>query len=101
MPLQEFWNDDPDLLWTYRNLYIQRMEQDIKLQQEIINYQSWLQGLYIQRAIVSSFHEKINYYDKPIDFNAKPKTKQEIAQRIKERTKQGQMILQQRSENKG
>ncbi len=97
MPLQEFWNDDPDLLWTYRNSYMQKMEQDIKLQQEIINYQSWLQGLYIQKAIASNFSKQVKYFEKPIDFNEKPKTKQEIAQRIKERTKQGQMILQQRS----
>ncbi len=101
MPLQEFWNDDPDLLWTYRNLYVQKVEQDVKLQQEIINYQSWLQGLYIQRAIASNFSKEIKYFEKPIDFNEKPKTKQEIAQKIKERTKQGQMILQQRSEKKG
>lgn len=101
MPLQEFWYDDPDLLWVYRNLYIQKMEQDIKLQQEMINYQAWLQGLYIQRAIASNFSKGINYLDKPIDFNIKPKTKQDIAQRIKERAKQGQMILQQRRENKG
>lgn len=101
MPLQEFWNDDPDLLWTYRDLYTKKMEQDIKLQQEMINYQSWLQGLYIQRAIASNFSKQVRYFEKPIDFNAKPKTKQEIAQKIKERTKQGQMILQQRSEKKG
>jgi len=101
MPLQEFWNDDPDLLWTYRNLYIQKMEQDIKLQKEIINYQAWLQGLYIQRAIASNLSKGIKYFEKPIDFNTKPKTKQEIAQKIKERARQGRMILQQRSENKG
>ncbi len=80
---------------------MQKMEQDIKLQQEIINYQSWLQGLYIQRAIASNFSKEIKYFEKPIDFDAKPKTKQKIAQRIKERTRQGQIILQQRSENKG
>ena len=101
MPLQEFWNDDPDLLWVYRNLYIEKMEQDVKFQQEMINYQAWLQGLYISYAIASVFSKNTKYLSKPIDFNEKPKTKQDIAQKIKDKLKQGQKILQQRRENKG
>lgn len=101
MPLQEFWYDDPDLLWVYRNLYLEKTKQEIEYKKEIINYQAWLQGLYNYYAIGNAFSKNGNYLEKPIDFNAKPKTKQDIAQRIKERTKQGQMILQQRRENKG
>mgnify|MGYP006990122385 CR=1 FL=1 len=44
MPLQEFWNDDPDLLWTYRTLYIEKNKQEVEMQKEIINFQAWLQG---------------------------------------------------------
>lgn len=101
MPVQEFWNEEPDLLWVYRNFYVKKLKQNIKLQKEMINYQTWLQGLYNSYAIGSVFSKNTKYLETPIDLDAKPKTKQEIAQKIKERTKQGQMILQQRRDNKG
>lgn len=102
MPLQEFWNDDPDLLWTYRNLYIQKIEQDIELQKQMINYQSWLQGLYNYNAIASAFSKNAKYFEKPIEFNSKPKTieekRQELMHKIKAQKSRGQMLLNQRSE---
>lgn len=105
MPLQEFWNDDPDLLWTYRNLYMQKMEDETKLKQEIMNYEAWLQALYIQRAIASNLSKKVRYFEKPIEFNEKPKTKAEqnqlIMERVKAQAMKGQMLLGQRSENEG
>lgn len=105
MPLQEFWYNDPDLLWVYRNLYLERIKQETEYKQQMLNYQAWLQGLYNYHAIASAFSENSTYLEKPIELNVKPKTKQEqnleIAQRIKERAIKGKMILQQRSENKG
>lgn len=102
MPLQEFWNDDPDLLWAYRDLYIKKMEEDIKIQNEIINYKAWLQGLYIRDAIVSALNEKVEYHQKPIEFNKQPKTIQEQNQLVAEKAKASamriQMLLKQRSE---
>lgn len=102
MPLQEFWNDDPDLLWTYRNLYMQKMEQDIEIEKQMINYKAWLQGFYNYNAIASAFSKNAKYFDKPIEFNTKPKTveerKQELMQKIKEQKLRGQMLLKQRSE---
>lgn len=102
MPLQEFWNDDPDLLWAYRKSYMEKEQS----KQEMINFQSWLQGYYIRIAIASVFNEKAQYLTQPIELNAKPKTekekKLEIAQKIKSNMKKGKKILeQQRSENKG
>lgn len=102
MPLQEFWNDDPDLLWAYRKSYIEKEQS----KQEMINFQSWLQGYYIRIAIASVFNEKAQYLTQPIELNAKPKTekekKLEIAQKIKSNMEKGKKILeQQRSENKG
>lgn len=98
MPLQEFWNDDPDLLWTYRDLYMQKIEQE----QEMVNYKAWLQGLYNYNAIASAFSKNAKYFDKPIEFNSKPKTieekKQELINKIKEQKLRGQMLLKQRSE---
>ena len=100
MPLQEFWYDDPDLLWTYRNLYLNKIKSEVELQKYMMNYSAWLQGLYNRNAIVSAFNEKVKYFEKPIEFNSKPKSikeqKLEIAERIKIRARQGQIILQQR-----
>lgn len=100
MPLEEFWNDAPDLLWVYRDLYVKKLKQE----QEMKNYNAWLQGLYNYYAIARAFSKNGVYLEKPIELNVKPKTKQEqnleIAQRIKERAIKGKMILQQRSENK-
>ena len=100
MPLQEFWYDDPDLLWTYRNLYLNKIKSEVELQKYMMNYSAWLQGLYNRNAIVSAFNEKVKYFEKPIVINSKPKSikeqKLEIAERIKIRAMQGQIILQQR-----
>ena len=104
MPLQEFWYNDPDLLWAYRNVYMAKKKQEIEIQKEMINYQAWLQGLYNYHAIAEILGEKHRYLDKPIDL--KPKTekekKLEVAQKIKERTMRSKQILaQQRREKKG
>lgn len=105
MPLQEFWYDDPDLLWAYRKSYIEKEKQKIEIQKELINFQAWLQGYYNYVAIVSSLNKNSKYFSQPIELNPKIKTekekKLEIAQKIKERAKVGKMILQQRREDKG
>lgn len=98
MPLQEFWNDDPDLLWAYRNSYMQKIEQE----RDMINYKAWLQGFYNYNAIASAFSKNAKYFDKPIEFNAKPKTeeekRQELMHKIKEQKSRAQILLKQRSE---
>ncbi len=75
------------------------------MQKETMNFQAFLQGLYIQKAVASVFIKEEKYFDKPIEFDKKPKTlreqKLEIAQKIKERAMQGKAILQQRRESKG
>lgn len=106
MPLQEFWYDDPDLLWAYRNVYMEKEKQKIEIERETMNFQSWLQGLYNFNAIAGALSKEPKYLDSPIDLNSKPKTekdiKTEIAQRIKNNIKKGKTILeQQRSEKKG
>ena len=106
MPLQEFWYDDPDLLWTYRNVYMEKEKQKIEIKREMINFQSWLQGLYNFNAIAGALSKEPKYLDSPIDLDAKPKTEKEkkieIAQKIKNNIKKGKTILErQRSEKKG
>ena len=106
MPLQEFWYDDPDLLWAYRNVYIEKEKQRIETEKEMINFQSWLQGLYNFNAIVAALDKHHRYFKNPIELNSKVKTKREknmeIAQKIKENVQRGKTLLeQQRSEKKG
>lgn len=101
MPLQEFWNDNPDLLWAYRKSYVLKEE----LKQETISFQSWLQGYYNRIAIISVLDKNIKYLTKPINLNKSNKSekeeKLEIAQRIKNNMKKSKEILeQQRSEDK-
>ena len=106
MPLQEFWYDDPDLLWAYRNVYMEKEKQKIEIEKEMINFQSWLQGLYNFNAIAGALSKNPKYLNSPIDLNSKPKTekekKLEIAQKIKSNIRKGKALLeQQRSEKKG
>lgn len=105
MPLQEFWNDDPDLLWVYRNLYMQKMEQDLEIEKQMTNYKAWLQGLYNYNAIASAFSKNAKYFDKPIEFNEQPKTIQEQNNLVVEKAKASAMriqtLLKQRSEKEG
>lgn len=106
MPLQEFWYDDPDLLWAYRNVYMEKEKQKIEIKREMINFQGWLQGLYNFNAIIGALSKEHKYLDSPIDLDSKPKTekekKLEIAQKIKDKMRKGRAILEQRrSEKKG
>lgn len=106
MPLQEFWYDDPDLLWAYRNVYIEKEKQGIEVKKKMMNFQGWLQGLYNFNAIAGALSEEHKYLDSPIDLGYKPKTEKEkkieIAQKIKNNMKKGKSILErQRSEKKG
>lgn len=106
MPLQEFWYDEPDLLWAYRNAYIEKEKQKIETQKEMINFQSWLQGYYNSIAIGSVFSKDVHYLSEPIELNPKSKTQKEknleIAQKVKNKIKRGKKILeQQRGEKKG
>lgn len=105
MPLQEFWNDDPDLLWTYRNLYIQKIEEEAKLQKEIMNTSAWLQGYYVHIAISSVFSRNAKYPEQPIELENKPKDRYEKNKRVENKIKQqllnAQIILKERTVNKG
>ncbi len=106
MSNKEFWEEDPELLWAYRKSYMYKM----KIQNELINYNSWLTGAYVFDAVWKSIYNTIgrketqsplNYIDKPYDFNSKPKTKEEVEkeerlkmeEKIKERNRQIKEML--------
>lgn len=109
MPVKEFWKDEPELLWAYRKSYMDKM----KIQNELSNYNAWLNGLYvfdaINKGLYNSFVRKqgqspMNYIAQPYDFNSKPKTEEELRreetlrleEQIKERNRQIKEMLNQK-----
>lgn len=91
MPVREFWNEDPELLWTYRKSYIDK----IKIQKEIDNQNAWLHGLYINEAVSKCLYNYFarketeqpqHYISEPFDFE---KTEQDrMKEKIQERERQ-------------
>lgn len=68
MSVKEFWEEDPDLFWAYRFSYYNKLKEN----EEIFNYQAWLQGAYFYEALNRSIHntfckqeEKIEYLNEP------------------------------------
>lgn len=82
MSTQEFWYEEPDLLWTYRKVYMDKL----KIKNELDNQQAWRIGLYVYEAIAVVVHNALrkegqpalHYCEKPYDFNSTPKTEQEL-----------------------
>jgi len=105
MSMQEFWHEEPDLLWTYRKVYMDKM----KIQNELDNQQAWRIGLYVYEAVAVVMHNSFrkegqpahNYPIKPHDFNENPKTQEELMEEeikrneelIKESLSRGKNIL--------
>ena len=87
MPVKDFWENDPELFWAYRFSYINKMKRN----NDIFNYNAWLQGLYFYEAVsvslANSFGKtKLEYSKEPYGLKpkkrrkSKPKmTEQEIA----------------------
>ena len=71
MPIAEFWEEEPDLLWTYRKSYIEQK----KMESEMMNYNAWLNGLYVYDAISVVAHNLFakkgtspkSYFEKPLE----------------------------------
>lgn len=83
---KEFWEDDPQLYWSYRTFYLKKME----LETERLNYENWLNGSYtylaVSIALNNSFSKnKIDYPNKPLG-TEKQKAKTEL-QKILEKEK--------------
>lgn len=78
MSYDEFWNKDPELFFSYRFSFMKKVEID----QEKINYQAWLNGLYnyvahataLSNAFGGNSRQRVDYLHEPINFN-EPKTK--------------------------
>ena len=86
MSFAEYWEGDPILAQYYRKAY--------QIKQDEINYNSWLQGLYIYDAVSTALHNALrgmsknkppakDYAKRPYEFKNKVKTEAEKAREIK------------------
>lgn len=69
MSIKDFWENDPELFWAYRFSYINK----IKREEELKNYNAWLQGLYffegVSIALANSFGKaRLKYPVEPYGF---------------------------------
>lgn len=64
MSSKEFWEDDPQLYWSYRTFFYKKME----IEGEKTNYESWLKGYYVflatSVALNNAFSKKKAEYPK-------------------------------------
>lgn len=100
MSTTEFWNEEPNLLWTYHSLYTRKMEQ----RQQEIDYCAWLQGVYICKAIASCFSKNQKYPKEPAyikQANMQKQNKAEVAKKIKASLQKSKEILDTRGRDKG
>lgn len=58
----DFWENDPQLYWAYRFSYIQKVENEMKLQREQMQLNCWLQGkineIALETALQNAFSKK-------------------------------------------
>ena len=89
MSEKEFWEDDPQLYWAYQTFYFKKKQSDL----EQMNYNTWLQGIYVLSALNQSLSgvfgkkgQKNDIYPKePISFNNKVDEKKEFTKEEKEK----------------
>ena len=88
MSSKEFWEDDPQLYWSYRTFYLKKIESET----EKLNYENWLNGSYTYLAVSIALNnafskKKLEYPDKPLGAKIeKPKTKlQQILEKEKDK----------------
>ena len=74
MTEKEFWEDDPQLYWSYQTFYLKKKKDEI----EQFNDNAWLQGIYVLSALKQSLNDAFSksvakniYPEKPLDFNKK------------------------------
>lgn len=101
MSTTEFWNEEPDLLWTYHFLY----EKKLETEKQKIDFVAWLQGYYITRAIATCFSKGKKYPKEP-EFakkvvQEKNSNKLIVANKIKESLNRNKKILETRGRDEG
>lgn len=100
MPTREFWNEEPNLLWTYLSLYNKKIQQ----KQEEMDFYAWLQGAYVCKAIACCFAKGQKYPKEPIFIKQQAmqkQSKQNVANKIKASLQKNKEILDMRGRKQG
>jgi hypothetical protein len=107
MSIKDFWEEDPELFWAYRFSYINKIERE----NEINNYNAWLQGMYffegVTIALANSFG-KANYkypsepygFEKQEDNVPKMTEQEKVVIELKGRVAQVQALWKQKDKGK-
>ena len=66
MPIDEFYNSTPRRIARRVPYFIQMRDQAEREKEELVNVTSWLNGLYVMRAIGSTFGKK-KYPEEPVN----------------------------------
>ena len=87
MSSKEFWEDDPQLYWSYRTFYLKKLQAET----EMINYKGWLYGSYdflaVSIALNNAFSkQKMEYPEKPFDLKNKKQEKTELQKQMEKET---------------
>ena len=87
MTEKEFWEDDPQLYWSYQTFYLKKKKMDI----EEHNYNAWLEGIYVlsalNQSLSNSFSKKRNneiYPKKPLEFGKETEEVKKLSKKEKE-----------------
>ena len=107
MSIKDFWEEDPELFWAYRFSYINKL----KRENEINNYNAWLQGMYffegVSIAIANSFGKaKLKYPTEPCGFKEKEDNTPKLTEKekamieLKGRVAQVQALWKQKEKGK-
>ena len=78
MTYSQFWFDDPQLYYTYEEVYLDKLKE-----QDLLN---WQLGQYVAFAVGSCLDNKCKYPSKPMFYakeEEKPKTTEEMLERFK------------------
>jgi len=90
MSSEEFWEQDPQLYWSFRTFYLKEKEIEQKANLEQLKYMSWLNGFTTYIACSTSLNNALSKskkeYPKYEEIfggeKAKPKTEKEIGLQV-------------------
>ena len=107
MSSDDFWNGDPAWLLSYIEAYNLRLKREEEQSTYLIDYQSWLTGLYVhqgvQVALANSFSKtsRAKYIKEPISFSKKdkPLTEEEKNKKLEREFMQFKMLTDAMNKN--
>lgn len=99
MDIEDYWhNSDFKMFWAYREKHLMQLKLENQTKRDLVNFGSWLNGVYIGSIIGDMFGGTKNFPDNPIDFNALEEEQKRLEQMSEEEKRQEKIaILEQQS----